>query len=43
MGSSKSSLGKNALSQKTNQSDKIVNDTKEKETNKSESITKIKD
>ena len=43
IGTNKPSLSKTSLSQKTNQSDKIVNDTKEKETNKSESITKIKD
>ena len=36
MGTSKPSLGKNALSQKTSPSDNIISDTNEKETKKSE-------
>jgi len=36
MGTSKSSLGKNALSQKTKSNDNIVSDIKKKETKKSE-------
>ena len=34
MGTNKSSLGKNSLSQNTNQSDNIINDSKEIETEK---------
>ena len=37
------SLGKTALSQKTNPSDIIINDIDEKGSNKSESFTKIKE
>ena len=36
MGTNKSSLGKNALSQKTKASDNIIDDINEKETSKSE-------
>ena len=43
MGTNKSSLSKNALSQSTNPSDNIISDINEKESNKSESFTKIKD
>ena len=43
IGTSKSSLGKTSLSQKANSSDKIVNENNEKESNKSESFSKIKD
>ena len=43
MGSSKSSLSKNALSQKTTPSDNIISDINEKEFNKSEILTKKKD
>ena len=39
MGTNKSSLSKNALSQKTNPSDNIISDTNEKESNKSETFT----
>ena len=42
MGTSKSSLGKNALSQKINHGDNIISDINDKESNKSESITNIK-
>ena len=40
MGTSKSSLGKNALSQNANPNDNIINDINEKESNKSEIFTK---
>ena len=40
---SKSSLGKTALSQKTNSSGNIVTDINENDSNKSESFTKIKE
>ena len=40
IGTSKSSLSKTALSQKTNPSDDIISDINEKESNKSEFITK---
>ena len=43
IGTSKSSLGKTALSQKTNSSGNIVSDINEKESNKSESFTNIKE
>ena len=43
MGTSKASIGKNNVSQKTNSSDNITNDVKEKEFNKSENLTNIKD
>ncbi len=43
MGTSKSSIGKNNLSQKTNPSDNITIDVKEKELNKPENFTNIKD
>ena len=43
MGTSKSSLGKSALPQNTNHSDKIDIDINEKESNKSENFTNIKD
>ena len=43
MGTSKSSVGKNNVSQKTNPSDIIVNDVKGKEFNESENLTNIKD
>ena len=43
MGTNKSSLSKNSLSQKTTQSDNIINDINEKEPNKSEIFTKKKD
>ena len=43
MGTSKSSLSKNALSQKINPSDNIISDINEKESNKSETIAKKKD
>jgi len=43
IGTSKSSSTKTALSQKTNTSDKIVNDINEKESNKLESFSNIKD
>ena len=43
MVTSKSSLGKNALSQKTNPSDNIISDINEKETEKSEIFIKKKD
>ena len=43
MGSSKPSLGSTALSQKQNPSDNITNDVKEKELNKSENLTNMKD
>ena len=43
MGTNKSSLSKNALSQKTNSSDNIVSDINEKETGKSEIFTTKKD
>ena len=37
------SLGKSALSQKTNVGDNIITNIKEKESNKSENLTNIKD
>jgi len=40
---SKSTLGKNALSQKTKPNDNIISDINEKEPFKSESFTNIKD
>ena len=43
MGNSKSPLSKNAISQKTNPSDNITNCVKEKEFDKSENFTNIKD
>jgi len=43
MGNSKSTLSKNALSQKTNPNDNIISDINEKESIKSESFTNIKD
>ena len=43
MGASKSSLSKNALSQKTSTSDNIISDFNEKESNKSEVFTNKKD
>ena len=43
MGTSKSSPSKTALTQKTNSSDKIINEMNEKESNKPESLTNIKD
>ena len=43
MGTSKPSLSSTALSQKQNPSDNITNDVKEKEFNKSENLTNIKD
>ena len=43
MGINKSSLSKNALSQSINQSDNINNDINEKESNKSEIVTKKRD
>ena len=43
LGTSKSSISKNALSQKTTQSDNIVSDINEKESNKSEILTNQKD
>ena len=43
MGTSKPSLGKSALSHKTNTNDKITKDINEKDSNKSESFTQIKD
>ena len=43
MGTNKSSFNKTALSQKVNQSDNIISDFNEKESNKSESFTNIKD
>ncbi len=43
IGTSKSSSTKTALSQKTNTNDKIVNEINEKESNKLESFTNIKD
>ena len=43
MGTSKTTLGKNALSQKTNHSDNIISEINDKESNKSESVTNIKD
>ena len=43
MGANKASLSKNVLSQKTNPSDNITNDPKEREFNKSENYTNIKD
>ena len=42
-GINKSSLNKNALSQKTNPNDNIISDINEKETGKSEIITTKKD
>ena len=43
MGTSKPSLSSTALSQKQNTNDNITNDVKEKEFNKSENLTNIKD
>ena len=43
MGTSKPSPSGTALSQKQNPSDNITNDVKEKEFNKSENLTNIKD
>ena len=43
MGTSKSSLGKNALSQNANPNDNIINDINEKETEKSEVFINKKD
>ena len=43
MGTNKSSLGKNILSQKTNPNDNIISDINEKESIKSESFSNIKD
>ena len=43
MGTSKSSVGKNNASQNTNLSDNITNEIKEKEFDKPENFTKIKD
>ena len=43
MATSKSSLGKTALTQKTNSSGNIVSDMNENDSNKSESFTKIKE
>ena len=43
MGNSKSSLSKNALSQKTNPSDNIISDINEKDTEKSEIFINKKD
>ena len=43
MGTSKSSTGKNNVSQKTNQGDNITIDVKEKEFNKKDNFTNIKD
>jgi len=43
MGTSKSSLSKTALSQKTNSSGNIASNINEKDSNKSESFTKIKE
>ena len=43
MGTSKSSIGKNNVSQKTNPSDNITIDIKEKEFNKTDNFTNIKD
>ena len=43
MGTNKSSLSKNALTQRTNSSDNIVSDINEKETDKSEIFSNIKD
>ena len=42
-GTSKSSLSKNALSQKTKSSDNIISDINEKESNKSEILINKKD
>ena len=42
-GSSKSTLSKNALSHKTNPNDNIISDINEKESNKSEGFTNIRD
>ena len=41
MGNSKSTLSKNALSQKTNPNDNIISDINEKESNKSEICTEL--
>ena len=43
MGTNKSSLGKTALSQKTNPGDNIIKDMNDKDSNKSESLSNIKD
>ena len=43
MGTNKSSLGKTALSQKTNSSGNLVSDINEKDSNKSESFSKVKE
>ena len=43
MGTSKSSTSKNNVSQKTNPSDKITIDINEKEFNKTDNFTNIKD
>ena len=43
MGTSKSSIGKNTLSKKTNQSDNIITDINEKKTKKSEIFINKKD
>ena len=43
MGTSKSSIGKSNVSQKANPSDNITTEVKEKEFNKSENLTNIKD
>ena len=43
MGTSKSSIGKNNVSQKTNPSDKITIDVNEKETEESEIVINKKD
>ena len=43
MGTSKSSMGKNNLSQKTNNDDTINDNVKEKEINISDNLTNIKD
>ena len=43
MGTSKSSLSKNALSQKTNPSDNIISDINKKESEKSEIFINKKD
>jgi len=43
MGTSKTTLGKNALSPKSNHSDNIISEINDKESNKSESFTNKKD
>ena len=43
IGVSKSNLSKNALSKKSSPSDNIISDINEKESNKSDSLTKIKE